>query len=157
MKFPPIITPLKNGTFIFYPRWTLENYVHVRNPIDTMEYWKISPNFIRMPLELPFNLTENLEYLWIFKLWLFRKKINRYFYSRFRIMILRRGSKDTPKISKFFRQGFEHFVQLFELFSTPRVYKLIQRVWIKIHQRLKGTQSFPSFRIFIIRSCIGFK
>ena len=98
MRFPPIITPMKNEQFIFHPRWTLRNYVHVRNLIDTIEFWNISTTFIRMPLELPFNLTENLAYLWIFKLWLFQKN-KRYFYGCFR-MILRRDLTDTRECAQ---------------------------------------------------------
>ena len=72
MNFPEIIRPMMNGNFIFFSRQTRSSYAENSTYgdliLDVVEFWEIDQSIRRIPMQLPLNLTDDLETLLVFQL-----------------------------------------------------------------------------------------
>ena len=67
MFFPPVITPMENGKFIFSPQETMR--IPRQNwSFDPIEVWEKNETLTRSTLELPINFPREIYSLWIVQL-----------------------------------------------------------------------------------------
>ena len=62
--FPPVIQPIENGKFIFFPQEIkpgFHNLVINMTTYNPIELWEINKTLTRSPLELPIDLQDNIE------------------------------------------------------------------------------------------------
>ena len=68
MLFPDIITPMKNGKFIFFSEktWRYDFNYSTYEFFDLIEIWEMNDTLSQSVMVLPLNLTHDFDYLWIF-------------------------------------------------------------------------------------------
>ena len=73
MEFPKIITPMKNGKFVFFPQKNSKVFWEDESYLNFIEIWKKNDTLSKSSMVLPSNLTNDSQFSswtrkWIFQL-----------------------------------------------------------------------------------------